>query len=111
MTPRWQPGNGPVGDNAEKMKSLPKVIKQSPSYFSRAMTFYTKGGCGPVFFLCFVFLFTVHGKAEIAITLRLVRDTQTCTPAVTHCTPSFLVHWVFNRVFSFYAYAGTNMSL
>lgn len=111
MTPTWQPGKGPAGENAEKMKSLPKVIKQSPIYLSRAMSFYTKGGCGPVFFLCFVFLFMVHGKAEIAITLRLVRDTQTCTPAITHCTPSFLVHCVFNCVLSFYAYAGTNMSL
>lgn len=111
MTPTWQPGKGPAGENVEKMKSLPKVIKHSPIYFSRAMTFYTKGGCDPVFFLCFVFLFTVHGKAEIAITLRLVQERQTCTPAVTHCTLSFPVHWVFNCVLSFYAYAGTNMSL
>lgn len=52
----------------------------------------------PRFRLCSVFLFTVHVKAEIVITLRLVQDKQTHTPAVTHCTPSFLVHWVFNCV-------------
>lgn len=68
----WQPGKGSTGDNAEKMKSVPKAVKHSPIYFSRTLTFYTKGGCGPIFFLCFVFLFTIHGKAEIVITLRLV---------------------------------------
>lgn len=53
VTPTWQSGKVP----AERMKSLPKVIKLSPIYFSRAMTFYNKGGCDPVFFLCVVFLF------------------------------------------------------
>lgn len=98
-------------DPAERIKSLPKVIKQSPIYFSRAVTFYTKGGCGPVFFLCVVFLFTLNRKAEIVITLHLLQDVKTCTPAISHCTPSFLVHWDFNCVLSFHAYARTNMSL
>lgn len=46
----WQAGNSPTGESTEEMKSLPKVIRQSPIYFSRAMTFHTKGGCDSVFF-------------------------------------------------------------
>lgn len=76
----WQSGKVP----AERMKSLPKVIKQSPIYFSRPVTFYTKGGFGPVFFLCVVFLFAMLRKAEIAITLHLTQDRKSCTPAITH---------------------------
>lgn len=92
-------GSGPDGQSTEKMKSIFKAIKQGPICFSRASAFYPKGGCGPIFFfLCSVFLFTVLVKAEIAITLCLVWDKQTCTPAVTHCTPCFLVHWSFNCV-------------
>lgn len=107
VTPMWKSGKVP----AERMKSLPKVIKQSPIYFSRAVTFYTKGGCGLIFFLCVVFLFMVHRKAEIVITLHLVQDIKTCTPAIAHCTPSFLAHWDFNSVLSFHAHARTNLSL
>lgn len=107
VTPTWQSGKIP----AERMKSLPKMIMQSPIYFSRAVTFYTEGGCGPVFFLCVIFLFMMFRKAEIAITLHLTQDMKTCTPAVTHWTPSFLVHWEFNCGLSFHAHARTNMSL
>lgn len=92
-------GSGPHGESTDKTKSIFKAIKQVPICFSRALAFYPKGGCGPVFFfLCLMFLFTVLVKAEIAITLRLVWDRQTSTPPVTHCTPSFLVHWSFNCV-------------
>lgn len=100
VTSTWQSGSGPYRESTEKMKSILKIIKQGPICFSRALAFHTKGGCGPVFFFfCSMFLFMVLVKAETAITLHLVQDKQTCTPAVTHCTPSFLVHWSFNCVF------------